>query len=154
MVGEKVRAHPVIAQRIRDEGHALGNHSDRHANTHNFLPAGLLARELDACQSAVRSATGVTPRHYRPPVGLRNPATHLVSAELGLEIVGWSVRSFDTRHEPLDTVIARVSQRLNPGAIVLLHDGAQPKERVCALTEAILDRADSGQRRARDTSVA
>ncbi len=142
VVGEKVRRFPELVRRIHEEGHALGNHSDRHSWAHNFRLAGGLRRDLVACQEAVEQAAGVAPRLFRPPVGLRNPATHRVSAELGLELVGWSIRSLDTTRRSAAEVSARVHAALEAGAIVLLHDGGRDSERTRAITTAILEQAE------------
>jgi len=136
VVGERVRAHPAIVRRCAEEGHAIGNHSDRHRYDLNFRLRSGMRREMEACQEAVRVAAGVTPRLYRPPVGLMNPAVVPAARELGMEVVGWSIRSLDTRR---GDAAERVIPRLRPGAIVLLHDGARDPAHVVATARRILD---------------
>ena len=138
VIGEHVRAHPEIVKRCVAEGHAIGNHSDRHSYLTNFFLRGRMRREMRACQEAVRAAAGVEPRFYRPPIGLMNPAVVPAARDLGMEVVAWSIRSLDTRRgDPVRRVVPRLRSR----AIVLLHDGGLEPERVLETTRRILDAA-------------
>jgi len=138
VVGEKVRAHPEVVRRCHDEGHTVANHSHRHGTWTNIHFGGWMRAELEACQRAVVDAIGVAPRHYRPPFGLMNPYVEPAARSLGMEVVGWNVRSLDTAH---DDAAARVVRQLAPGAIVLLHDGGLAADRVVATTTTILEAA-------------
>lgn len=138
-VGERARAHPELVRRIAAEGHLVGNHSDRHGWGTNFLGTRALLRELSAAQATLAGLAGALPRHYRPPIGLMNHAVDPATRVVGLEVVGWSIRSLDTGRRAAEEVVARVVARLHPGAVVLLHDGGQPPERVRAIAGGILD---------------
>ncbi len=142
VVGKEARAQPELLRRIHAEGHVIGNHSERHSPFLNLCFRGPMQREIEACQRTLTDLTGETPRHYRPPVGLRNPAVHPTAAALGLTVVGWSVRSYDRSSEPAQQVVERVLAATHPGAIVLLHDGGLPPERVLAITRGLLDGLD------------
>jgi len=139
VIGARVRAHPETVRRCRDEGHLLGNHSDRHGLLHNFFGFERMRREVAACQETLATVAGAPARHYRPPVGLMNPHTTRVARDLGLELVGWQVRSFDTAGLSAAAVARRVLARVRPGGIVLLHDGGLPADRVVETTRRILD---------------
>ena len=136
VVGDRVRAHPDIVKRCAEEGHVVANHSNRHSNWTNLFLRGRMQAEIQSCQDAVRDATGETPRHYRPPVGLMNHNVAPVARALGLELVAWSVRSYDTvRADAAKHVI----RGLSDGAIVLLHDGGLERETVLETTRRVLD---------------
>ena len=137
LVGERVRAHPEIVRRCVREGHLVANHSDSHSNRTNLFGSARMRREIAACQAAVLEATGVEPRHYRPPIGLMNLFVASAAASNGLEIVAWSVRSLDTSCDIRAT--KRVAAGLAPGAILLLHDRGPEREEVLGLTRRILD---------------
>jgi peptidoglycan/xylan/chitin deacetylase (PgdA/CDA1 family) len=58
--------------------------------------------------------------------------------ELGLVVVGWSIRALDgTARARPDEVAERVIDRLKPGAIVLLHDAAERDDRTPASVQAL-----------------
>jgi len=138
VIGAHVRAHPEIVKRCVAEGHAIGNHSDRHSYLTNFFFRARMRREMQACQAAVREAAGVEPRFYRPPIGLMNHAVVPAARDLGMEVVAWSIRSLDTRRaDPVRRVVPYLRSR----AVVLLHDGGLDPERVLETTRRILDAA-------------
>ena len=139
VVGARARAHPEVVRRCHAEGHLVGNHTDRHSHLTNFFLGPFIRRELRACQETVERITGVAPRAYRPPVGLVNPLTEPVARSLGMKLVGWQVRSLDTRLRRPEDVVRRVLDRVRPGGIVLLHDGGQDPARVREITRRILD---------------
>jgi peptidoglycan/xylan/chitin deacetylase (PgdA/CDA1 family) len=140
VVGARARAHPDLVKRCHAEGHLLANHSDRHSCLTNFYRAQGLRRELEACQATLEEITGERPRYYRPPVGLMNPSVQPVAQSLGLELVGWQVRSLDTvtSRSPAE-VARRVLARIRPGGVILLHDGGLERQRVTEITGRILD---------------
>jgi len=138
-VGARVAAHPELAARIVREGHLLENHSYAHSNFTNFFGCTRLTRELQRAQSAIQQATGVAPRCFRPPMGLSNPRVFKVARTLDLEVIGWSARGLDTLlHDP-NRIVARIVRRLRPGAIVLLHDGNIPADRLVLTVRRLLD---------------
>ncbi|MBR0655432.1 polysaccharide deacetylase family protein [Plastoroseomonas arctica] len=67
----------------------------------------------------------------------------ITPSELGPVHVGWSRRGFDTRCGDAARLLARSTQRLREGDIILLHDGGAARdargEPVClAVLEALL----------------
>ncbi|MHC4958140.1 MAG: polysaccharide deacetylase family protein [Planctomycetota bacterium] len=138
VVGERARAHPAIVRRAVEEGHEIGNHSDRHSHWMNFWFGRRMRDDLRGCQDAVEAAAGVTPRFYRPPIGLVNHAVEGAAWHFGMRVAGWTIRSFDTVS---DSAAPRVVGRLRDGAVVLLHDGGLDRDKVLGLTRTILDAA-------------
>jgi peptidoglycan/xylan/chitin deacetylase (PgdA/CDA1 family) len=138
-IGEKVRVSPRVARRAREEGHQIGNHSFRHSKATTLFSARALRLDLERCQRAIEDAAGVRPRFYRPPYGLASRAGDRVTQDLGLETVGWQARGIDVRGSSPQRVVARLRRRLEPGAIVLLHDGRRDPEAVLEITSCLLD---------------
>lgn len=139
-VGKRVVAHPEIAARIVREGHLLENHSYAHSNATNFFSVPRLRTELNQAQEAIRQATGVAPTCFRPPMGLSNPRIFRVARESGLKIIGWSARGLDTKLTDSKEVVSRICRRIEPGAIILLHDGNIPPDRLVTTVKTLLDR--------------
>lgn len=121
-VGSQVEANPELARLVRNEGHAIGNHTYSHPPLFCFLTPGRLREELIRGQDAIRQATGETPRHFRSPVGLRHPLLAPTLELMGLDFILWSIRSYDTWPQSVESLSQRILDRVHPGAIVLLHD--------------------------------
>ncbi|HVU27801.1 MAG TPA: polysaccharide deacetylase family protein [Verrucomicrobiae bacterium] len=137
-IGKKVEQNPELARQILLEGHLLENHSYAHSHFTNFYPATKLWNELARAQNAIQSATDSTPKFFRPPIGLSNPATFRVAKKMNLRVIGWSVRSLDTMISSPQKIVARVARKLHPGAIILLHDGNIPAEKLLATVKLLL----------------
>jgi peptidoglycan/xylan/chitin deacetylase (PgdA/CDA1 family) len=84
---------------------------------------GRIRADITAAQTTLTSITGRAPRFFRPTAGLRNPLLDPVLSELELQLAAWTRRSFDTRDGDPRRVHARLSERLAPRDIILLHDG-------------------------------
>lgn len=139
-VGKKVEAEPKLANDILRGGHLLENHSYQHSNATNFYLGAKLTAELIRAQQVIKKHTGTTPHFFRPPFGLSNPFTFRVAEALRLKVIGWDIRSLDTRITDPAKIVRRIERGLRPGAIILLHDGDIPFERLVATVRLLLAR--------------
>jgi peptidoglycan/xylan/chitin deacetylase (PgdA/CDA1 family) len=122
-IGEKAARHPELCREIVRRGHAIENHSQHHRYTFALLGIAALTREIESAQMTLAAITGRTPAFFRAPAGIRSPLLDPVLARLGLQLVAWTGRGFDTRTPDAATVYRRLIRNLEPGAIFLLHDG-------------------------------
>ncbi len=136
LVGSKVRRAPELVRRILAEGHTVANHTYSHRALFPLSSGRAVRDELERCAEAIGEACGKRPRLFRPPFGVTNPIIGKVVRDMGLECIGWSVRSLDTLSAGMPgRVLGRVRRRLHPGAVVLLHDRCA----VSLLEQLILD---------------
>jgi len=122
-VAEKVARHPELARELVRGGHSVENHSNRHEHTFAFLMLGGLRRDLSTAQATITAFTGRAPRFFRPPMGFRNPLLDPVLHEMGLALVSWTRRGYDTNRGDPDLVTMLLARGLAAGDILLLHDG-------------------------------
>jgi peptidoglycan/xylan/chitin deacetylase (PgdA/CDA1 family) len=137
-VGERVAANPGLAARIVREGHLLQNHSYEHSNLTNFFSVIRLRTELMRTQTVIQEATGIFPQFFRPPMGLSNPRVFRAAQLLGLKVIGWSARGLDTQISDPQRIVTRIVRRLEPGGIILLHDGNIPAARLVLTAKLLL----------------
>lgn len=138
-IGRHVENNPELAARIVREGHLLENHSYAHSNFTNFYFTARLQAALALTQAVIEKSSGAAPRFFRPPVGLSNPATFRAAQNLNLKVIGWTIRSLDTVIARPEKIVARIHHELQPGAIILLHDGNLPAEKLLATVKSLLD---------------
>ena len=128
LIGKFARACPELVKEISARGHAIGNHSDSHANLIFQTRAGIRG-ELERCQDAVAAATGSEPpRWMRPPYGYRSLLLGGEVRRAGMQgVVMWSKICWDWKPQPPARLIERLSHVARPdrphGDIVVMHDG-------------------------------
>lgn len=122
-IAEQAHAHPALLRRIVAAGHGIGNHSLHHRHNFSLLGPKGFEREIRGAQDLLADLCGVRPHCFRAPAGLRNPLLDPVLHRLGLHLVSWTRRGFDTRQADADAVLQRLSRGLAAGDILLLHDG-------------------------------
>lgn len=129
VTGDFARANPGAMQRIRNEGHDIGNHTVDHANL--IKPPrtdGFVCWELTQAERMISAVSSRTTRPYfRPPYGDYNDQVRLLAAHLGYRTIYWSIdpRDWDPAVSAQD-ILNRVlnSPNLKPGAIILMHVGS------------------------------
>jgi peptidoglycan-N-acetylglucosamine deacetylase len=122
-VGERLLRHPELARDIVRRGHEIENHTQRHRHNFSLLgPRGMRA-EIAGAQESIARVTGVRPRFFRAPAGLRNPFLEPVLCGLELRLASWTRRGFDTVNGNPEDVYRRLCRSLRAGDILLLHDG-------------------------------
>jgi peptidoglycan/xylan/chitin deacetylase (PgdA/CDA1 family) len=122
-IGERAARHPGLVRAIVAAGHAVENHTLRHRYDFALLGVRRYAAEIGAAQARLTDLAGSAPRFFRAPAGLRNPFLQPALAGLGLQLVSWTRRGYDTRNADADDVLARLARGLSGGDILLLHDG-------------------------------
>ena len=118
-----VKSQPDLVQRMVDEGHVVGNHS----NTHPVMPEQTIDKMVDEVMSLhdyVKEHFGYTMTLFRPPTGAFSIQSLSVLKSLGYKSVLWSFQyyDYDTAKQPsYDDALKTVTDRHHNGAIYLLH---------------------------------
>lgn len=128
-IGERARGQPALCREILRHGHALESHTERHRYTFSLLGPQGYRRELRAAQQSFKAIIGREPTFFRAPAGVRNLFLQPILEELGLRLVSWTRRGYDTRERDPEKVLKRLRRGLMPGAILLLHDGNAARTR-------------------------
>jgi peptidoglycan-N-acetylglucosamine deacetylase len=161
-LGSRVERHPDLVAETLRRGHAVGTHGYHHEH-HLVRSPGWIRRDMERAQGAMEHA-GVAPVWYRPSYGQVTGATLAFARARGWRTVLWSAWGREWACRRPHEVAERISRRLRPGAIVLLHDSDRfgpsgmsrlalealelVAERIAArqLTAVTLDRLTSDQR--------
>lgn len=129
--GMLAEREPQLVRMILDRGHSIANHSQTHPSASFWcLLPGRVAHEIDTCSDALAAVTGSMPRWFRAPVGHKNPAVHPALERRGMRLIGWTARGFDAVVSDAAQIVARILPKIEPGAIVVLHQGREHSLRV------------------------
>lgn len=138
-IGERATRHPGLCREIVRRGHAVENHSQHHRLNFSLRGYRYMVGELQAGQRTLQAITGIAPRFFRAPAGLRNPFLDPALRTAGLQLAAWTRRGYDTRERDPAVVLARLLRNLSAGDILLLHDGNAARDsRGAALIESVL----------------
>jgi peptidoglycan/xylan/chitin deacetylase (PgdA/CDA1 family) len=118
-IGNNVKNYPDVYQRILNEGHAVGNHTQNHLNGWRTPTAKYL-------DDVAQASEVIQSNLFRPPYGkIRGPQVrYLYNAMKQLpRIIMWDVLSadFDVTVAP-DQCLKYVVQHTTSGSIVVFHD--------------------------------
>ena len=122
IIGKKAEKHPQILKEIVERGHLIGNHSFSHQSKLPFSTKSKLKADFEQCSNIIKTLTGLQIRFFRPPFGVTNPRYAKVLEKLGLQSIGWNVRSFDTIFKNPNRLFKRIKRKLKKGSIILFHD--------------------------------
>lgn len=132
VIGKKVEAYPEIVKQILSDGHLIGNHTQTHPIMFAALRQDKVEKEIGLCDNTL-IAQNIHPGHYfRPPIGYTNPRIARAVKKFKKQVIGWSLRSYDSVLKEENKLFERVSSKIKPGDIVLFHDNLPQ-------TEAILE---------------
>lgn len=124
VVGFMAEKYPDLLRAIKDGGHEIGNHTYSHV-TLTKIPLNQVLTEYRANNDVIFRITGLTAKYCRPPGGDFNGDVLKNSLSLGLTTVLWTDDPGDYSNPGDDVLYDREVSRLDPGAIILLHDGSQ-----------------------------
>lgn len=144
VLGETLKRLPELAQRCLDEGHELANHQMTDTPSVSLEPDEL-ERRITEAHRLLGELT--EPRWFRPGGGLVTDRCREVCRQLGLRTVLGSVFPFDSHLRSARFSRAYLVGRVEPGSIVVLHDGPKRGQRTAATLDAALPRlAERGLR--------
>jgi peptidoglycan/xylan/chitin deacetylase (PgdA/CDA1 family) len=140
MLGRHARQYSGIADRVLQEGHDIGCHSDQHLNAWKTLPWKSVA-DIDAGYCSL--SRWVQPDGmFRPPYGKMTLPTYWSLRRRNAPVWWWTIDSGDTQEIlPNPKQVADKVRRAG-GGIVLMHDLDRTQERnhyVLELTASLLE---------------
>jgi peptidoglycan/xylan/chitin deacetylase (PgdA/CDA1 family) len=123
-VGLHVQNQPEIAKKVVAAGHAIGNHTWRHMLQN--MDEMTAAQEIGNAARLIYETTGVKTSLLRPPGGNLDGGLVPHAKNQGYAVTLWSVESEDY-YVSAPIIIDNVLSQVQPGGIVLLHDGGSDR---------------------------
>lgn len=133
MVGENVERYPDLLKRVREEGHAIGNHTYHHLKgyktcTHSYL------------QDAQRADALLHTHLFRPPHGRMKYSQKRALLNKGQQIYLWDVLTHDYNPRySVEKMLSVVMRYTRDGSIIVMHDSLKSKERMLKLLPQMIE---------------
>lgn len=132
LIGENVRNHPEMAQRIVAEGHTIGIHCDKHDYDKVYESVESYIQDFETARQTVYEVTGVDTKLFRFPGGSINAYNKGVSdaiiekmTEMGYIYFDWNASMEDAVKDPNPEILITngLSSTLGRKKVVMLaHD--------------------------------
>jgi peptidoglycan/xylan/chitin deacetylase (PgdA/CDA1 family) len=131
-VGDNVDRYPEVLKELKQAGHGIGNHTQRHDSGWKTGDISYLRSYLE-CQKRVQSPW------FRPPYGRITPA-QAQALRFRTQIIMWDVLSadFDETITP-ELCLSRLFVNTRPGAIVVFHDSPRASSRMLPVLRPYLE---------------
>ena len=123
LTGSYARNQDEIIQRIIDEGHTVGNHSNTHPDM-TTVSDEQVADEIMQVHNVIKDKYGYESYLFRFPAGAFSEKTLAIAAQNGYHSVFWSFayNDWDNANQPdAAEALKKTTERLHPGAVYLLH---------------------------------
>jgi peptidoglycan/xylan/chitin deacetylase (PgdA/CDA1 family) len=136
MIGAQLQGgyRSLLLRELRD-GDVLGDHTFNHPD---LTLSGNVAGQLRWTLAAIRQLSGYTPCVFRPPYGAYNASVVRTAASLGLATVLWNDDPRDWALPGTGSIVRQVLAQVQPGSIVISHDGGGPRGQTLAAYPAII----------------
>jgi peptidoglycan-N-acetylglucosamine deacetylase len=123
VLGLSIAGRERTLRRIEAAGHELGNHTQSHLDLAEVADE-VLTEEIRAGARAIAAVVGHEPPLVRPPYGAAPRRVARLAGRMSFgPVVMWSVDPMDWNQRSAEPIVGHVLERLQPGAIVDLHDG-------------------------------
>ncbi|SIS71062.1 polysaccharide deacetylase family sporulation protein PdaB [Alicyclobacillus vulcanalis] len=137
--------HADIAKKIKAMGYEIGSHGYLHKDYSNY-PDSWIREQAMLADKAIQQVTGVKPKLFRTPNGDLNPRVIRCLTSMGYTVVQWNTDSLDWKNPGVDAIVNRVTKRVVPGDIILMHASDSSKQIVEALPRIIESLRQQGYR--------
>lgn len=118
--GPWVKKYPEFSQRLVNDGHEIASHGNMHIDL-DKESANKVKEEILSAHQSIKEVTGVSPKLIRTPNGAWNEMVLEVADQVGYKVVQWSADSLDWKKPGIETIVKRVLDKVEPGAIILMH---------------------------------
>lgn len=128
-IGDNVRKHPEIVQKIISKQHSVGNHTYSHLKGWNTTTKTYISN-TEACRMKLNSQFTIqNSQIFRPPYGKISPWQSYKLRKLGYKIIMWDVVSKDYDASiSAEMCYENVIKNVSSGSIIVFHDSLKAKE--------------------------
>lgn len=132
-IGKNVKANPELFERIKAEGHSVGNHTYNHIS-------GWKSKLEEYTEDVKQCDTTFEAKLFRPPYGRIKPKQFKAVTQ-NHQVVFWDVISGDFDPETSkEKCLENVLKNTRDGSIIVLHDSLKASERMKYILPIILEK--------------
>lgn len=119
-VGNNIKKHPELTEKILEDGHTIANHTMNHKLI-TRMNREESVEELSSFNSLMEEKFNYEVQYFRPPYGRFNLKTNGLLKELKLKCVMWNLLSYDFENS-FEKVKYAIDNYLSQNSIIVFHD--------------------------------
>ena len=123
-IGKHIEANKNLLKEIDKKGHNIGNHTWSHDRWFDLFATKKMHADIEKTNGLIFETIGKKTKLFRPPYGVTNPALKKALKKFNFNVIGWSIRSFDTVKSTENT-LKKIQKELTTGDIILFHDNRE-----------------------------
>ena len=133
MVAENAERYPDLVDRVRTEGHTVGNHTYHHMRGHQSCTQDYVA-------DALHGEKVLQTKLFRPPHGRMRYSQKKAMLDAGYTIYLWDVLTHDYNAcYSVEKMLSVVQDYTRNGSIIVLHDSLKSKDRMLKLLPLMIE---------------
>jgi peptidoglycan/xylan/chitin deacetylase (PgdA/CDA1 family) len=136
-IGENISTNRSLVKEMIAAGHTIGNHTWHHDHAGILGSKRYWNTELSRTSALVEEISGVSPTLFRAPMGFKIWNQAAAVRALNMKYIGWSAWAWDTTGASAANIYRRITRRLVPGSIILLHDGLEYARRYGSQSQTV-----------------
>jgi peptidoglycan/xylan/chitin deacetylase (PgdA/CDA1 family) len=131
-IGKNVAAHGKLYNRILNEGHGIGNHTNNHVN-------GWKTNTRDYLKNVSKASEYINSKLFRPPYGRTSFKQSAALRKLGYKIIMWDVLAMDwDKTLSSDSCYKNVVNYTEDGSIIVFHDSVKASKNLKEILPRVL----------------
>jgi peptidoglycan/xylan/chitin deacetylase (PgdA/CDA1 family) len=131
-VGREMPGREEAMRAILAQGSEIGDHTMDHVEFPGY-------EQIAGAAVRIRAYTHFRPCLFRPPGGAVNDGVVALAGSLGMRTISWDVDPRDWSNPGTGAIYDTVVGHVQPGSIVVMHDGGGPRSETLAALPKIID---------------
>jgi len=138
VLGNKAQQLPGLIQQVQ-KSHVIGIHSFEHRRL-VFRSTEYLYDQLNRSKQIVEKIIEQPVRYFRSPYGFFSPRLIRICTQLKMQLVMWSIMSYDFDKNVSDTnILKQIETKVTNGDIIVFHDGHHNSRRTIRILEPTIN---------------
>ncbi|RQW23634.1 polysaccharide deacetylase family sporulation protein PdaB [Bacillus sp. C1-1] len=128
--------YPNLVKEIADAGYTIGSHGYQYKN-YTSLNEDQVVQDMRRSKQVLEEITGEVPTLLRPPNGAFSKQTLQLAEEQNLDIIHWSINSYDYENPGTEAIIKNSTDQTGSGDVLLFHASDTVKQTAAALPNVL-----------------
>tara|TARA_A100001234_G_scaffold217957_1_gene226156 strand:- start:830 stop:1435 length:606 start_codon:yes stop_codon:yes gene_type:complete len=121
LVGKDILKNQLIYQKIKADGHTIGNHTNSHLNGWKTSSKKYI-QDIEKCQELMKENV-----LFRPPYG-KITSRQILSLKKKYKLILWDILSYDFKEKNPTKLKNNILENISDGSIVVFHNNKKSYE--------------------------